>query len=630
MAEVEAAAFGEEMQKFAGRVQQEQVRVRADLLDNMVNFAGEINIYRSRLEQQVGSMRFNLSELGQTVVRMRDQLRQVEIETEAQVLFRYEREGGGGDEHFDPLEMDRYSHLQQLSRSMLESVGDLVSIQGLLDNITRESETLLLQQARVNTELQEGLMHTRMVPFSVLAPRMRRILRQACQELGKRAELSLEGAEGEMDRTVIDRIIAPIEHMLRNALAHGIETPEQRRAAGKREAGSIKVSLMRDGSEVVIQLADDGAGMNLGAIRRKAKQRGLIVDDAEVSDNDVMQFILEPGFSTAEQVSQISGRGVGMDVVSSEVKQLGGSLHIDSHYGQGTTFTIRLPVTLAISQALLVQVHEEIYAIPLTSVEGIVRMHQDELSRYFNDSTARFEYGGQAYPVQNLGALLGQGSPVLGQGGPKRLPILLVRSGDHRMALQVESLLGSRETVVKSVGPQISTVRGISGATILGDGRVVLILDLGGLLRTGGLSMYTDRAAPAIAEEKARVLTVMVVDDSITVRKVTTRLLERNDMHVITAKDGVDAVAKLQEHIPDVMLLDIEMPRMDGFELATHVRNEPRLRNIPMIMITSRTGDKHRKRAMEIGVDRYLGKPFQESEVLSTIRELSEGRRPNG
>ncbi len=628
-AEAEVTAYGEEIQKFPGRIQQEQVRVRADLLDNMVNFAGEISIYRSRLEQQVGSMRFNLSELGQTVVRMRDQLRQVEIETEAQVLFRYEREGGGGDEHFDPLEMDRYSHLQQLSRSMLESVGDLVSIQRLLDNITRESETLLLQQARVNTELQEGLMHTRMVPFSVLAPRMRRILRQACQELGKRAELSLEGAQGEIDRTVVDRIIAPIEHMLRNALAHGIETPEHRRAAGKREAGSIRVSLMRDGSEVVIQLADDGAGMNLDVIRRKAKERGLIVDDAEVSDNDVMQFILEPGFSTAEQVSQISGRGVGMDVVSSEVKQLGGSLHIDSRYGQGTIFTIRLPFTLAISRALLVQVHEEVYAIPLTSVEGIVRMRQDELSRYFNDATARFEYDGQNYPVQNLGALLGQGAPVLGLGGPKRLPVLLVRSGDHRMALQVESLLGSRETVVKSVGPQISTVRGISGATILGDGRVVLILDLGGLLRTGGLSMHTERVATAITEEKARVLRVMVVDDSITVRKVTTRLLERNDMHVITAKDGVDAVAKLQEHIPDVLLLDIEMPRMDGFELATHVRNEPRLRNIPMIMITSRTGDKHRKRAMEIGVDRYLGKPFQESELLSTIHEFSEGRRPN-
>lgn len=626
--ESDAAAFSEDMQKFAGRGQQELVRVRADLLDNMVNFAGEINIYRSRLEQQVGGMRFNLSELGQTVTRLRDQLRQVEIETEAQVLFRYESEISNQDEHFDPLEMDRYSHLQQLSRSMLESIGDLVSIQGLLDNITRESETLLLQQARVNTELQEGLMRTRMVPFSGLAPRMRRILRQACQELGKRAELSLEGAEGEMDRTVIDRIIAPIEHMLRNALAHGIETPDQRRAAGKREAGSIKVSLLRDGSEVVIMLADDGAGINLEAIRRKAKERGMLVEGTDISDNDVMQFILETGFSTAEQVSQISGRGVGMDVVNSEVKQLGGSLHIHSRYGQGTTFTIRLPFTLAISQALLVQVHEEIYAIPLTSVEGIVRMHQDELSRFYDDASARFEYAGQNYPVQNLGVMLGQGAAVL-EGGPKRLPVLLVRSGDHRMALQVESLLGSRETVVKSVGPQISTVRGISGATILGDGRVVLILDLGGLLRTGGLSMFTDRITPVIEVEQERVPLVMVVDDSITVRKVTTRLLERNDMQVITAKDGVDAVAKLQEHLPDVMLLDIEMPRMDGFELATHIRNEARLRGIPIIMITSRTGDKHRKRAMEIGVNRYLGKPFQEHELMGTIRELLAEKQVN-
>lgn len=625
--EAEVALAAEDA-KLTGRVQQELVRVRADLLDNMVNYAGEISIYRSRLEQQIGSARFNLSELGQTVTRLREQLRKLEIETEAQVLFRYEREGGEGDDHFDPLEMDRYSHLQQLSRSMLEGIGDLVSIQGLLDNITRESETLLLQQSRVNTELQEGLMRTRMVPFSGLSPRMRRIVRQVCQELGKRAELTLEGAEGEMDRTVIDRIIAPIEHMLRNAIAHGIESPEQRRAAGKRAAGNIKVSLSRDGSEVVIKLIDDGAGMNLAAIRRKAVERGLITADTEINDNDVMQFVLETGFSTAEQVSQISGRGVGMDVVNSEVKQLGGSLHIDSVEGHGTTFTIRLPFTLAISQALLVQVHEEIYAIPLTGIEGIARLHQEELATYINDSTLRYEYAGNAYPVQNLGVMLGHGEPVLGAGAPRRLPVLLVRSGEHRMALQVESLLGSRETVVKSVGPQISTVRGISGATILGDGRVVLILDLGGLLRSGGVGL--DRVAPVIEHKASRTMTVMVVDDSITVRKVTTRLLERNDMQVITAKDGVDAVGKLQEYIPDVMLLDIEMPRMDGFELATHVRNEARLRGIPIIMITSRTGDKHRKRAMEIGVDRYLGKPFQETELLETIRELLEERRSNG
>ncbi len=624
-----AEAPREERAAPVDKEKQELVRVRADLLDDMVNYAGEISIYRARLEQQVGSYRFNLSELGQTVDRLREQLRKMEIETEAQVLYRYEREGidGSDQEDFDPLEMDRYSTLQTLSRAMMESIGDLVSIQNLLENITRESETLLVQQARVSTELQEGLMRTRMVPFSGLAPRMRRIVRQACQELGKRAELVIEGAEGEMDRTVIDRIVAPIEHMLRNAVAHGIESPEERQARGKRPTGTIRVALKREGSDVVITLADDGAGLNLEAIRRKAQERGLIDDGALFTDNEIMQFVLETGFSTAEEVSQIAGRGVGMDVVNSEVKQLGGSLHIDSTPGQGTRFTVRLPFTLAINQALLVQVHEDIYAIPLTGIEGVVRMSQEELEGFYNDPERRFEYAGHEYEVRHLGEMLGQGRALLGSGAPKRLPVLLVRAGDHHMALQVEALLGSRETVVKSVGPQISTVRGISGATILGDGRVVLILDLAGLVRGGVvLNVARGETVPAAQPERTRPL-VMVVDDSITVRKVTSRLLERNDMEVITAKDGVDAVAQLQEHIPDVMLLDIEMPRMDGFELATHIRNEPRLRDIPIIMITSRTGEKHRNRALEIGVDRYLGKPYQESDLLDSIAELIAARK---
>jgi len=613
----------------AARGAQEMVRVRADLLDDMVNYAGEISIYRSRLEQQVGSYRFNLNELGQTVERLRDQLRKLDIETEAQILYRYERDGIDVHEDFDPLEMDRYSTLQTLSRSMAESINDLVSLQGLLENITRESETLLVQQARVNTELQEGLMRTRMVPFSRLAPRLRRIVRQAAQELGKRAELVLEGAEGEIDRTVIDRITAPLEHMLRNAVAHGIEPPAEREAAGKRPTGRITVGLRRDGSDVVITVADDGRGMNLEAIRAKAVERGLISADAQFSDEEVMQFVLETGFSTAEEVSQIAGRGVGMDVVNSEVKQLGGSLHIHSDSGQGTRFTIRLPFTLAINQALLVQVREDIYAIPLTGIEGVVRMSQEQLADFYANPERRFEYAGFEYEVRYLGAMLGQSEATLGSGMPRRLPVLLVRSGDHHMALQVDALLGSREAVVKSVGPQISTVRGISGATILGDGRVVLILDLGGLVRAGAAAMRIERPVAEAPQETRETPLVMVVDDSITVRKVTTRLLARNDMDAITAKDGVDALAKLQEHIPDVMLLDIEMPRMDGFELATHIRNEPRLRDIPIIMITSRTGEKHRQRAMEIGVDRYLGKPYQESELLETIQALIEERRVN-
>ncbi len=622
----------EEKPAAAARGQQEQVRIRADLLDAMVNNAGEISIYRSRLEQQVGITRFNLNEMTQTVMRLRDQLRKMEIETEAQVVARHEREFVTDEAHpdFDPLEMDRYSTLQTLSRAMMESINDLTSIQGMLEGINRESETLLVQQSRVNTELQEGLMRTRMVPFSGLAPRMRRIVRQVCQELGKRAELVLEGAEGEMDRAVIDRITAPLEHMLRNAIAHGIEYGDEREKVGKDKAGTITLTLMRDAADVVIRLSDDGRGMSLERIREKAIEKGMMTADAQLTDNDIMQFVLETGFSTADEVSQVAGRGVGMDVVNSEVKQLGGSLHIDSQVGKGTTFTIRLPFTLAISQALMVQVHEDIYAIPLTSIEGVVRMSQEQLQKFYAEPDKRFSYAGFDYEVRHLGTMLGHGEPLMGAGAPKRYPVLLVRAGDHHMALQIENLLGSRETVVKSVGPQISSVRGISGATILGDGRVVFILDLGGLVRAGAVTSFTP-AAPVSAPvvEQSGPPLVMVVDDSITVRKVTTRLLERNDMQSVTAKDGVDAIAKLQEHMPDVMLLDIEMPRMDGFELATHIRNEPRLKHIPIIMITSRTGEKHRNRAMDIGVNRYLGKPYQESDLLDNIKELLAEKTQN-
>ena len=622
-----------------GRTQQGAVRVRADLLDNLVNFAGEVSIYRARLDQQVGAMRFNLQELDQTVSRLRDQLRTMEIETEAQMLYRFEREREveGIDRHqdFDPLEFDRFSRMQELSRALSESVNDLVSIQGLLDGLAREAETLLLQQSRVNTELQDGLMRTRMVPFANLVPRMRRIVRQTCHELNKQAQFKVLGAQGEMDRTVLERVIPPLEHMLRNAVAHGIESPEARLAAGKSAEGAITVSLAREGADVVIRVADDGAGINLAAIRRKAIERGLIPENAPLSDRDVMQFILESGFTTAESVTQIAGRGVGMDVVATEIKQLGGSLEIDSVPGQGATFTVRLPFTLAINQALLCQAGDEAYAIPLTSIEGVVRMTHEELEHCFqNPHLAYYDYAGSRYEVKSLAQLLGTGEPTL-PGPGKRAPVVLMQTGDHRLAIHVDSLLGNREIVVKSVGPQISSVPGIYGATILADGRVVLILDLSTLVRLGAASQLATEAetegaaagtASADGADRATPV-VMVVDDSITMRKVATRLLERNGYQAVSAKDGVDAVARLQEVLPDAMLLDIEMPRMDGYELATHMRNDPRLRNVPIIMITSRTGEKHRQRAMEIGVDRYLGKPYQESDLLQNLREVLEERR---
>ena len=527
--------------------------------------------------------------------------------------------------------MDRYSALHQLSRSLSESVSDLLDLRDSLSEKARDAETLLVQQARVNSELQEGLMRSRMVPFSRLAPRLRRIVRQVAGEVGKRADLEIIGAEGEMDRTVMDRLVAPLEHMLRNAVDHGIEMPKDRAAAGKKEQGRITLHLAREGGEVVLRLTDDGRGIALDKVKKRAIERGLMLPDAPLSDKEVMQFIFRPGFSTAEKVTQISGRGVGMDVVHSEIKQLNGNIKIHSYPGAGSQFTVRLPFTVSVNRALMVKVGDDAYAIPLNNIEGIVRVSPYELDAYYQPGAEEFEYAGSKYRIKYLGAFVhNQKTPNLA-GITKPLPVLLVRGTDHAVALQVDSLIGSREIVVKSVGPQLAAVGGISGATILGDGSVVIILDITAMIRAEQAQVSAAKVYQAAANERVAEIEeeavnatpiVMVIDDSVTVRKVTTRLLERHGYEVITAKDGVDAITILQENQPDIMLLDIEMPRMDGFEVATLVRHDDRLKDTPIIMITSRTGEKHRDRAFSIGVDRYMGKPYQETVLLETIREL--------
>jgi chemosensory pili system protein ChpA (sensor histidine kinase/response regulator) len=602
---------------------QEMARVDADLLDKLLNISGEASIARSRLEQQLGSIDFNLGELTRTVTRLKEQLRSLEIETEAQILHRHEDEGGHRSE-FDPLELDRYSSIQQFSRALAETANDVASIQQLLENLAKDAQNLLQQQARTITELQNGLMRTRMVPFQRHVQRLARIVRQAASDTGKRAELVVEGASGELDRQVLERMLPPFEHMLRNAVVHGIETPEERSRRGKPPAGRILLELHREGAEVMVRLTDDGAGMNLEAIRAKGRALGLVPPGRTMSDEDAMQLILEPGFSTAGALTQQAGRGVGMDVVATEIKRLGGALHMETKAGEGSVFTIRLPFTLAISHALVVRTGEEFYALPLPTVEGVLRLSKTDVSAHLGRDAAMFDYGGQKYRFQYLGVYVGlEPSPL--PESDVTIPVVLVRAGEHSTGLVADELVGSREIVVKSVGPQISGIRGISGATILGDGRIVIILDIGALVR----AEWRGRGQlPAVPREKEdRRTFALVVDDSITVRRVTQRLLERNGMRVLTARDGMDAVALLQDHVPDVILLDIEMPRMDGYEVAAHVRNDSRLKDVPIIMITSRVGEKHRARAIELGVDDYLGKPYQEAELLDAIVPLVERRR---
>jgi chemosensory pili system protein ChpA (sensor histidine kinase/response regulator) len=602
-----------------------QIRVNTGLLNSLVNYAGEVSIARSRMEQQIYGFRDNLAELRRNAVRFRDQLRELEIQSESQILYRLDQSDPTSSE-FDPLEFDRFSRLQQLTRSLTESLHDLTTIQLNMGNFVGEAEAVLQQQARLNTELQEGLMRTRMVEFGTQAARLRHIARQTARELGKRAELDIVGGDVQIDRTVLDRMISPFEHMIRNSIDHGIETEAERARRGKPPMARISVTAKQEGNEIVIRFADDGAGMNIEKIRAKAIERGLISADANLTEDDVLQFVLLSGFSTAARVTQLSGRGVGMDVVHSEVKQLGGSMSVNTEAGKGTTFVIRLPLTLSITQALMVYVGDQQFAMPLAAVSNIIECTPEQLNRLGVGKNPLLNHNDKLYSFMNLGARLGIASA--GRDG-RKVPVLLARAGAREVAIQVDGLGGTREIVIKALGPQLAEIKGLAGATIMGDGRVVLILDVAGLWYVEETLHIEHTERPAVVEEVRTRPVIMVVDDSLTVRKVTGKHLQKRGYDVMVAKDGIDAVEQLRTRIPDLMLVDIEMPRMDGYELTGRVRGDPTLKHIPIIMITSRAGEKHRNRALDLGVNIYMSKPYQEDDLFNNVETLLARGRPH-
>ncbi|MDS4019877.1 MAG: Hpt domain-containing protein [Candidatus Competibacter sp.] len=605
----------------------DSIRVSAALLNTLVNQMGESSIFRARIDQGVGAMSFNLNELEQTIARLRRQVTNLATQAEARIQSRQDQGAKAHQLEFDPLELDRFTELQQVSRSLMEIADDLGNVGNTMSEHAREITTLLDQQAKVNKEIQQGLMRTGMVRFGSVIPRLRRVVRQASQELGKRAELLVGGEESEVDRTVLENMVAPLEHMLRNSLAHGIEAPEQRRAAGKSDIGTITLSLRREGAELVLELGDDGGGLNFDAIRAKGTEKGLLLPEQPATQEELIALLLRPGFSTASTVTQISGRGVGMDVVNAAIRAMRGALLIQTEPGQGTRFIVRLPFSLSVTQALLVQAGDATFAIPLLSIELVARLKESEFQAYLSGEQSQHQYSDRHYPVHNLGILIGSEHLLpFEEAKDRRPPVLLFRSAEASAALQVEAVQGNQEIIVKPVGPQFNGVPGISGATVLGDGRVVVVLELAALVRNIGSQRQkqTESRALRMARQEVRQerISIMVIDDSITMRKVTARILERHNIHAITAKDGLDAVAMLQTQVPDLAILDIEMPRMDGFEVVAHVRNQPYLRHLPVIMVTSRGGEKHRERAMKLGVNDYLTKPYQEEQLMQSIRKI--------
>lgn len=645
-----AAAVREEVQ-IEGRERQALLRVNADLIDRFVNEAGELAITRSRVDGEMMTFKRSMAELAENVTRMRAQLREIEIEAETAMASRI-KERDEHSETFDPLEFDRFSRMQEVTRFLAESLYDVVTLQQSLQKNLDEVEAALTHQGRLNRDLQQGLMGVRLVPLGNLQDRLYRIVRQTAKELNKKANLEFRGARVELDRSVLEKITAPFEHLLRNAIAHGLETPDRRIDAGKPEIGDISIDANQVGNEVVLTVRDDGAGLNYPRIRARAIEAGLMQASDDLPEDQLAQFIFNAGFSTASEVTAISGRGVGMDVVKNEIVSLGGRIEMSSVTGKGTTFVITLPLTLAVTQAVMVRVGDAMYAIPSVMVEQVQEFKGKKYDAML--SLTEIDWKGNRYSYRSLEALLG-GVPQ--QSVLKRAYAILAKSGQQRAAVQVDEIIGNREVVVKQIGPQLARLPGVSGATVLGNGQVVLILNpvhlvfreaLGAAIAVEAAGAAGAEAGPAVPEAAPTVLApsvhvaeaagqdapaalvvpaaptvplVMVVDDSLTVRKITSRMLTREGYEVATAKDGVDGLKQLQDIQPDIILLDIEMPRMDGFEFARNVRADAKVGKIPIIMITSRTADKHRNHAMEIGVNEYMGKPYQEDQLLSLIRQ---------
>jgi CheY-like chemotaxis protein/two-component sensor histidine kinase/chemotaxis signal transduction protein len=504
-------------------------------------------------------------------------------------------------------------------------------------------------------------MKARLVPLSTMIPRLYRTARAVALKQHKEFEFVLEGQETEVDRTVIEEIAGPLLHLMRNAVNHAIETPEVRVQKGKSPAGQIKLSAAYEGNQVVITVRDDGTGIDPAKVRHEAMVRGFIRADQALSDSDVVELIFRPGFSTAEVLSEESGRGVGLDVVRDSVSRLRGALEVESMPGQGTAFTMKFPTSLAIQGAMMVLVGEHQFAIPTVMVESIGRLDNFKYSTYGGRPAIVVQ--NDLYPLNSLAQLLG-----LPEGEQdEKAPVVLVRTDRQRVALLVDTIKGKMDVVMKNLGPHLRHVHGIAGGTVLGNGRVVLVLELSELLsprsnvttstaavagaparRESAAAMPAQQVAPptpisaSVTPDRQAVpgetrpparksaapahgKHILVVDDSPSVRRVVGNMLKQHGWEVQLARDGVEALEMITQEAPAAVLLDIEMPRMDGYELMATVRAQEQYRTLPIVILTSRAATKHQQRAMQLGASGYLVKPYQDEEMLNLLNTLVYG-----
>ena len=615
----------------AQHTSQPLVRVRSNILDRMLGRAGEIMTSRARLETEVQQLRQAMEEMDGSLDRLRIQLRDMELQAESQMQSRM-AQSADSHVHFDPLEFDRFTRVQELTRMMAESVSDVASVRRSMALALQSSEDNLVSQTRQARELQGDLLRTRMVEFDSLSDRLYRVVRQAAREESKQVSLDIIGGQTEMDRSIIDRIAASFEHLLRNAVVHGIESAQQRTQMGKDPVGHINIHLRQEGGDVIISVRDDGRGLDLQGIRDKATAKNLLQTGSTVSDEEAAQLIFLSGISTAGTITPLAGRGVGLDVVRTEINALGGRIELQNHPHAGAEFTLVLPLTTAVTQVVELQAGDLHFGVPSNLVESVQRTSAKEIERAYN--TQVFAINGEYLPFYWGGAML-QSSRRSSDMTAKHKVVIVLRSAAQRMVMHVDTVLGNHEVVVKNIGPQLSRMPGLCGITILPNGLLLFIYNpvaLSFLYEEQIRSFSSDRADPATlggdvanasctADSADSEPLVLVVDDSITVRRVTERLLRREGYRVALAADGMAALRELAAEKPAIVLSDIEMPQMDGFDLLRNIRNDPNCGDLPVIMITSRTADKHREHALELGANDFLGKPYQEGQLLELVRQ---------
>lgn len=604
------------------------IRVYSDVLDSIVSEAGEIRLSRTALEGTLQNNRKALIDLRSSADKIVKMLREVEIQAETQMQARKE-EMDAGNADFDPLEFDRFTRLQELTRLMNEAVIDVVDTVDSLEGLSKIQEKTISHQSVLTNALMDTLLKVRLVPVENISERLYKVTRTTAKELAKPTTLLIQGEKVEVDRIILDKITPAIEHVIRNCVAHGIETTAVRQQAGKPALGRLTLDAHLEGNFVVIEITDDGAGLDLAKIRAKGLATGLLKEDVDYSEKEIIDLIFNSGFSTADSVSQVSGRGVGMDVVKSEVTALGGSVTVETKSGVGSKFKLILPLTISNDHSMLVDVNGKTVAVPALMIDQVYSVKEHIINEAYEKGKITID--GKEHNFIYAGHLLGLLSADIKPETKLDNQILKVNYLNEVLFVHVNKIEATQEILVKPLGPILAKIPGVLGATLLGDGRQGLLINPV-LMKPHYDKFYKNKAIEnkesndVDFEKSAKQITVMVVDDSLTVRRVSAKVLERHGYKVIFGKDGADALEQLQVTIPDIILSDIEMPRMDGFEFVRNVKSTPKYAKIPVIMITSRTADKHKQYAFELGANGFLGKPYNEEELIDNMTLLLKNK----